>query len=362
MELPREQLSAVDTADSVPDHSGLGHSDLHVFDAIRLLLVENNLSPEPPTYELLYLYLTEMDPGLAVEIRRAQLEGGLTDELIRRLRSLYLGNIAASEVIKLVSEARKLASHLGAEIVHGRKELSVFERTIEEQDAILAKEQTQEMLLNVIQNLRRANSRMLTANRRLRAEIQNADIENSRFLEQLGVAERRGRIDPLTGLLNRRGLLDTLANMLAMENGRQLTVALLDIDKFREVNDRWGIAVGDEVLRCIAQHFSDYLDYGKAHEGALIGRYGGEEFLIVLPGTSLAETAALVDKMRAALAKQILRRRSDGAALGRLTFSAGIAVSRIDDSEFSLINRAAASLHLAQYSGGDRIIPERSRR
>jgi diguanylate cyclase len=140
-----------------------------------------------------------------------------------------------------------------------------------------------------------------------------------------------------------------------------LSVGLVDIDHFKRVNDQWGHAIGDEVLRCVAGHLAAHARKA-AGEGGVAGRQGGEEFLVVYPGLALAEALAAMDGARAQLARQVLRRADDGASLGRVSFSAGVAMLRDGDDADALVDRADAALYAAKRGGRDRVLPEAGKR
>ncbi|GGQ81848.1 hypothetical protein GCM10010166_60000 [Couchioplanes caeruleus subsp. azureus] len=107
------------------------------------------------------------------------------------------------------------------------------------------------------------------------------------------------RVDPLTGCLNRRGFDERLHQELAesARSGHPLTLVLVDLDRFKEINDRYGHRVGDELLTWAGRTLRDELG-----DGGAVGRLGGDEFAVLLAGTAPAEAAPLVNRLRAALA------------------------------------------------------------
>lgn len=130
--------------------------------------------------------------------------------------------------------------------------------------------------------------------------------------------------DALTGVLNRHGLLPRLEAALAEARvqGRPLSVVLCDLDHFKRVNDEFGHATGDEVLTRFARRA-----LGSTRGGDLVARWGGEEFLIVLPDADLGAAQAMAERLRRACATPQRREATPGTALPRVTVSAGVASS-----------------------------------
>lgn len=351
---PAAVPDAVAGADEAADPPALA-----VFDRIRELFHHSGLPPEPENYELFWHYATGSDAALVRELDRLFAEGALTPEQVTALRRTHLGAIASSEVEELVQATQEQAGRLASGVESGRQELFAYDSAIAAEDAALAAGMSAPELSDLVQRLRRANARMMTANRRLETELRETMMRTSELVERLAEAETAARTDPLTGLLNRRGTLRELqrAREEAHAAGEALAAAMIDIDHFKRLNDRWGHAIGDEVLRHVAGLARAHLARG-AGERAFVGRIGGEEFLAVMPGCGLPQACALVDAARATLARQVLRRAADGASLGRISFSAGVACARPEDTDETLIDRADAALYAAKRAGRDRVLPE----
>lgn len=155
-------------------------------------------------------------------------------------------------------------------------------------------------------------------------------------------ADRRALTDPLTGLLNRRGIEASLLGAIAHAEryGRPLAVVMLDLDGFKRVNDVHGHVAGDEILRAAARVIRDQL-----RSPDRIGRFGGDEFLIVLPETGIAAARNLGERIGAAL------RGADFAVRGEplaLSASCGLVEFRCDESLASVLERVDVSLYEAK--------------
>jgi two-component system cell cycle response regulator len=169
-----------------------------------------------------------------------------------------------------------------------------------------------------------------------------------RHLERLAGLARK---DPLTGLPNRRALEEELPRALAraLRAGEPLSVVVLDVDRFKEVNDRHGHAAGDAVLAAVAGRAAAAL-----RGSDVIARFGGEEFAVVLPGADLARAAEAAERIREAVAAEAVT--AGGAALS-VTVSLGCATLLPDERDArALLARADARLYEAKRAGRNRVV------
>ena len=170
-------------------------------------------------------------------------------------------------------------------------------------------------------------------------------LENARLH---GMVERQALVDGLTGLANRRATSDALHAEAARAERLEtpLSVALADIDGFKDVNDVHGHAVGDEVLRAFAEVLRETL-----RESDVAGRWGGEEFLLLLPGADKDGAAQLADRVRLGLAA-----RSIPSVPGlRVTASFGVAEYAGETNTEQLVAAADSALYRAKRAGKDRV-------
>jgi diguanylate cyclase (GGDEF)-like protein len=162
------------------------------------------------------------------------------------------------------------------------------------------------------------------------------------------------RIDSKTGLLNAGTWEREAAAEVARASRTRnpLAVALIDIDKFKAVNDTYGHLVGDQVLKQISQSFQDYL-----REYDLAGRFGGEEFVLLLPHTAERDAYRIAERMRAHIAGMPIGIGSEGMTEPvHVTVSIGVAV--LDETRrdlTDLLASADAALYRAKQGGRDQV-------
>jgi diguanylate cyclase (GGDEF)-like protein len=162
--------------------------------------------------------------------------------------------------------------------------------------------------------------------------------------------ERLVTCDPLTGLPNRQTILDKLRDLVNLANRyrEDFSLILLDIDHFRKVNDRYGYFTGDEVLEKIAT-----LIRGNIRNTDIVGRYGGGEFIIVLPNTNFSSSWLAAERLRTIIEKA--KFKDSAGNVFTVTVSQGLVGWERNDDAASLISRAGEALRKAKEKGRNRV-------
>ncbi len=160
--------------------------------------------------------------------------------------------------------------------------------------------------------------------------------------------------DPLTGLLNRRGVFEKSRLLLEKVNTgevAEVAVVIADIDRFKSINDNYGHPAGDLVLRALARELIHSL-----RSGDIIGRIGGEEFAILLPGCPLALAQSIAERLRERLAANLVLAGSQKIAF---TVSLGLSLYKKGEMDFeAAVRRADAALYQAKQTGRNKVCTE----
>ena len=193
-----------------------------------------------------------------------------------------------------------------------------------------------------------AVAQILSVNNKLTSELNTARAELQSQRKQLDILLSEVRTDPLTGLANRRSLDEDLSRRLDQwrRNQTPLSFLMLDVDRFKELNDKYGHPAGDRVLTELARIVD--LDL---REMDLSARYGGEEFAILLPDTTLEDAGQVAERLRMAIAAGTCEYQ--GQRL-KVTVSVGVTTAMPDDSQQTLVQRADSALYGAKHGGRNR--------
>jgi len=201
-----------------------------------------------------------------------------------------------------------------------------------------------------------ARMRAMLRIKRLQDELDQKNRELAVVVDELELANKRLRklsiTDGLTGLFNHRHVHELLRDEWerSLRSGEALSVAMLDLDRFKQVNDTYGHPTGDVILYETARILRD-----AAREIDMVGRYGGEEFIVILPSTDEGEAARFAERVREQVANHLFR---DEANELHMTTSCGVASAPDDavDSCEALLKLADTALYAAKQGGRNRVI------
>ena len=174
-------------------------------------------------------------------------------------------------------------------------------------------------------------------------------IKETELQAVIAQADEVSHTDALTFLPNRRQIVRDLQNQILFSDryGTPVSISLLDIDHFKKINDTYGHTVGDDVLRNLGSELRDHIRYPDT-----IGRYGGEEFLIVLPHSTLKAASEQAERLCKHVRSLLIKSGEQEIAI---TISLGVAQYKIHKEDWeAFLNRADAALYQAKNGGRDR--------
>jgi diguanylate cyclase len=209
------------------------------------------------------------------------------------------------------------------------------------------------ILDDVMTETRRVQSQALQSRDSLTDAQRQVELAEQRIRQleaELVQAGEKVREDQLTGTLNRRGMDEVFEREIVIRrrNGRPLSVALLDIDNFKALNDTYGHQAGDNALKHLSKLIRQTIRPTDS-----VARFGGEEFLIMLPDSSPDESAVVIKRLQRALTKHFFLHDDQNLLI---TFSAGVTGHEPDETQAEVIARADKALYQAKAAGKNRVV------
>ena len=296
-------------------------------------LREHQLPADPDCYALAHEYLSHPDDLCARAVDAVLISGTpLADADIAGLLAHKVHSGAPEGDGR--SELRHQARHLAEVTAHAASANEMFGRGLASDLNGLFKA-PEELIVQVRGMIQRTES----TEQQLASALQKIEILREEVEAERGNAAR----DALTGLLNRRGMQPLLDTARPGD-----IVAIIDVDRFKTINDRYGHAVGDRVLKVVATSLCESV---APHE---IARWGGEEFLVLLRACTPEAARLLVEEAADALKTRRFRLRNTGERIEKVSFSAGLAI--VGQGGIDMVMTAAdKALYAAKAGGRDRI-------
>jgi diguanylate cyclase len=320
-------------------------------------IAECGLEVDPQNFSVWYEYHSGRNPDLAriIDLYRSN-RRSIDDKLLTDLYDRFFGLSQESRAIRdvsarmqqtlqqvqaLVADAGQDARRFGAAVRDASGQLESHGCTISE------------LIQRVLGEAREVAERSQHLELQLRQKN-----EKLRAMEQtLSETRREAITDSLTGLANRRHFDQSLQLMAgeAMNDGKELSLLLVDIDHFKRINDTWGHQVGDQVLQLLAATLR-----GQLREHDLAARYGGEEFGILLPDTRVTDATLVANRLREAFERREMVAREGRQTIGRITLSVGLARYEPGEALSEWVCRADTALYEAKQTGRNRVVVARA--
>lgn len=317
---------------------------------IKLIL--ENIAELTPESEKLQAQIEQLERVLTDPLTEQKL-----DEAERVLRSLI---IRQGTIKHGIEEAKSAAKELASSLIERLTNLSASAGTYTDKLADVTEKiaraenltQLSHLVMTLLSDTQLVSSDLLRARDDLDAARAHArDLEGrTRILEtELAQASALVRTDPLTAALNRRGFEDVYAAVVARPGARQTAVALLDVDDFKKINDSFGHLAGDDALKFLTEVLRDMTRPTDA-----IGRYGGEEFVVLFPDTPVERAAEAMTRIQRELTKRVFLQDHSRILI---TFSCGVTQIGENEGLEQALLRADNALLEAKRKGKNKVVP-----
>jgi diguanylate cyclase len=315
------------------------------------LMARHSAGFNPTTFSVWYEYVAGLNPRLtaAVDAFLAK-SNSLSDENMAELFDQHIGHrdmestqMMRIEIERLVGEVDSATAEAGREVMEYGAELTRYN---EQLLPGMGKEELGEVVASLIQG----TSRVRLTTDSLAENLKKSALEVEQLRAELAVAQGLASRDPLTGLLNRRGLDQRVAREW-QQYASTCGVLVIDIDRFKAINDSHGHLLGDKVIIAVARALAACVgDRGP------VARIGGEEFAaLLLQPAEEKHVVAIAEQVRATVERGRIRRAENEQAVGGVTISVGVATP-LDGERFeALLERADRALYQSKAGGRNRV-------
>jgi diguanylate cyclase len=348
--------------DSSSDKNGEPGSTDQITEVARKVLrslSRQEIPVTPENYQVWFEYTLGSTPALNEEIDGLLAEGTRFDDAKNgQIYEKHFGEDQERKLLEEVSHAtfRILKEALQGVIATGTvtqdysQRMNGFISRLEQGDP--GPSALKEMIEQVILDTRKVEQ----SSSELTLQLEKTKQEGNELRRKLEEAEREATRDVLTGLYNRKYMNKAIQALhdYYREEGAPFTVIMMDIDHFKRINDTHGHKVGDSVLEFIGQTMT-----GSVKGRDVPVRYGGEEFVILLPATASEGGCTLAESLRQQISSKALKITKTQTTIGVITVSCGVAEVRQDDTVDSVVDRADKALYLAKRSGRNRVISDK---
>lgn len=322
-----------------------------LFDDIGSFLFAHDLDLTPLNFGLAYDYITGNDLSIEKAVRailndKGRLTNGLAETIVAQQRVEELSPDGLSEMLEKVEANVEELTIINAQSSDSTKD---YGAALQREAVELAGGASGG---EVISKLVAMTRQMIEHTREVEGRLREGQRQTQLLQHNLEAARKAAEQDHLTGLPNRRAFEAVLREevKIARTNAEDMAVAFCDIDHFKVINDTHGHDAGDRVLKFVAGLLSK-VSNDKAH----VARHGGEEFVMLFRGKTVAEACKIVDDAREDMSQRNLVDRKTGERMDRVTFSGGVADVFAYDEPRDALKAADRALYLAKEHGRNRV-------
>ncbi len=325
-----------------------------IFRLALAFLAKNELVINPVNFTLAYHYVTGEDPALNERIEELlETPESWQDESAEKLFRHYVCYCNEAVLKDLREELMDIVAHTLGAMIDLTGKTSVANERIKSHINTLAESNKIETVMKAVSAIISETRSLISETSQFETQLINSSDEVEKLKEELSYARQEAMLDPLTGVLNRRGFdqeLKTIITEVDNKNIATFCLVLMDIDKFKEINDNHGHILGDKVLRAVAELL---IRHTKGKDAC--ARFGGDEFAILLPDIGSNNARNLAEYLRTIIQKIILKRPTTGTVVGGISASIGVAAYRKGEASEEFLNRCDQALYRSKSLGRNRV-------
>lgn len=332
------------------------------FDAARKAVAEMerlNLLPTAENYRLWYAVASNENAALTQEITQLNHQKvAVTAEVSAYLCNKYFPTTEAAGAAG-AEEAKQILETVMRLVAEFTGDTAAYNAKLDQQTTKLATAAGGggQVMGNVLQEIISQLQEIKSTGSNFGAKLQSSQQEIESLRKNLEKATAESRLDFLTGLHNRRAFDEMIDEHIeaAEKQLKDVCLLMIDIDHFKKFNDTWGHQTGDEVIKLVGKALQ-----GNVRGSDVVARFGGEEFVVMLPGTPINGAMVVAENIRKTIAGNRLKRKDTQEELGQITVSIGVSRFRVGEHDTVpfMIKRADEALYSAKRGGRNKVVAE----
>ena len=310
--------------------------------------------PTPTVYDVWYNYASGENREMIDQINRLISSGRTIDEyLLGQLHDQFLDKSGErNELSAATAHFDEQVSRIHATIDTHSDACREFSETLEVTNQSLTNVRSAQGIREAVTSLISKSKAMDERTRDIHRMLDESQKEIEYLQRALEASQQRELLDPLTNVLNRRGFeRELIAEIHESEaSATPLSLMIVDIDHFKNINDTYGHLIGDEVLKFVGKLLKSHV-----RPDDVVARYGGEEFAVVLKNCEVGSAAVRAEKFRRALAATTLKVTRSNSILCQITASIGLSQFRKNDGINDLVERSDREMYRSKAGGRNRV-------
>jgi diguanylate cyclase len=322
------------------------------------LMSKYRIPVTPHNYTVWYRYVSGEDLELAKAIEALlEKEGLFTYEMNEALYRRFCSDTDESALRKIRDDLRHILLAILKEVTELTGQSEEYESFVTHSIDSLTEDPSVEEIRTVIGQIIEKTKALGSFGKNIRSKLDETKEALQALREDFERVKTEASVDFLTGLANRKAFNEALIELMeeAISQQKELSLLLVDIDLFKQFNDKHGHLIGDEVLKLVAKKIKETV-----RGRDFLARFGGEEFAIILPQTPLEGAQVVAESINRLFAQTVLKAVHISTTLGKVTVSVGVALYRPGEPPDTLIDRVDRALYRAKQTGRNRVVTERN--
>jgi len=317
------------------------------------LMSKYEIPIDPMNYAVWYEYVSGKNQALTSTINQIIKKiDKLPLDINRELFNRFIAMHSESDLDEVHKGLLKILTEILKNIIDAGDEATQFSELLSQSSSQLKAVEASAAVQGIVDLILTETKKMEDSGKLLQDRLLERNKEIEELRSEMKVIREQASVDMLTKIANRRVFDETLTNQCkkADASHEALSLAIIDVDHFKTINDTYGHLVGDSVIKTVANILKENIK-GKD----LVARYGGDEFVIILPNTNVEGAMSLTNYLCATVDKKRFTLKNKGERIGKVTLSIGVTCYKTGETIEEFLNRADAALYLSKEAGRNQV-------